>query len=144
MSKDLQNKIYIAVAYSWSFEGGDCFDFMYSSFDKYEVCKKCLEHAIRDLETSFLDFVELYSEPKIISISDSKDFTSDYIYKKRNSAKTVAEIMGLDKALCEAVKKRKHRGYYVEKDDPKDVLLQKQIINYLKNVKNDIEKGEEK
>lgn len=137
MSKDLSNKIYIAVMYSWSYEGGGCLDCRYSSFDKYEVCKKCLEHAIEDLETSFMDFVDLYSEYKIISISDPTAFTSSYMIEEADNAKTVAKIMGLDKALLEAVEKREHTGYYVKKDDPKDVLLKEQIINYLKKVKGE-------
>ena len=137
MSKDLPNKVYIAAIHSWSYEGGDCLNCMYSSFNKSEVCKKCLEHAIKDMEVSFLDFVDLYVELKIISISDSKDFTSDYMIKEADNAKTVAEIMGLDEALLEAVEKRKYTGYYVEKADPKDVLLQEQIINYLKKVKGE-------
>lgn len=143
MNKELPNKIYIAVIFSWSYEGGNCLDCMYSSFDKYEVCRKCLEHAIKDLDTCFMDFVYLYSEYKIISISDPTAFTSSYMIEEADNAKTVAEIMGLDKALLEAVENREHTGYYVEKDDPKDVLLQKQITDYLTKVKEDMEKGEE-
>ena len=135
MKKDLANKIYIAVAYSYSYEGGDCLDCMCSSFDKYEVCRKCLEYVIDELETSFLEFRYLYYEYKVISISDPRAFTSTHMIKEADSAKTVAEIMGLDRALCEAIEKRKHMGYYVVEDDPNDILLQEQIINYLKKVK---------
>lgn len=137
MNKDLPNKIYIAATLSWSYEGGDCLNCMYSSFDKSEVCKKCLEYVIKSMEMDFETFVELYSEYKIISISDSTAFTSSHMINEVKNAKTVAEIMGLDKALHEAVEKREHTSYCVEKDDPEDVLLQKQIINYLKKVKGE-------
>lgn len=132
------NKIYIVVRYTWSYEGGDCLDCMCSGSDKYGVCKKCLEHVIKSLEISFMNFIDLYNEYKVISISDPTAFTTSHMIEEQDSAKTVAEVMGLDNVLREAVGKRNLiSGYYVEKDDPNDVLLQKQIINYLKKVKGE-------
>ena len=135
MSKDLANKIYIVTMFSFSYEGGPCLDCLYSSFDKHEACRKILEYVIEDLADSFYEFVHLYDDYKVISISDPKSFTSAHMIKETDNAKTVAEIMGLDKALYEAIKKRRHMGYHVVEDDPEDNLLQEQIINYLKKVK---------
>lgn len=133
------NKIYIVVRYSWSYEGGDCLDCMCSGFDKYEVCKKCLEHVIKSLEISFMNFIDLYNEYKVISISDPTAFTTSHMIEEQDSAKTVAEVMGLDNVLREAVGRRADMfsGYYVEKNNPNDILLQKQIINYLEKVKGE-------
>lgn len=134
----MKDKIYIVVNYSWSYEGGDCLDCLCSGLDKYEVCKKCLEDVIKSLEISFMDFIDLYNEYKVISISDPTDFTTSYMIEEQDSAKTVAEVMGLDNVLREAVGMRPPmRGYYVEKNDPNDILLQKQIINYLEKVKGE-------
>lgn len=130
------NKIYIVVRYTWSYEGGDCLDCMYSGLDKYEVCRKCLEYVIKSLEASFMDFVHLYDEYKVISISDPTAFITSHMIEEQDSAKAVAEVMGLDNVLREAVRKRNSMyGYYVEKNDPNDILLQKQIINYLEKMK---------
>lgn len=135
MSKENLEKIYIAVEYSYSYEGGDCLNCMYSGLDKYEVCEKCIRHAIKELETSFMEVDNLYTEYKIISISDPKAFTSDCMIKEAEIADTVAEVMGLDQSIYEEIKQREHTGYYVDVSDPKDISLRKQIIDYLKKAK---------
>lgn len=133
------SKIYIAVKSSWSSDGGDCIDCMYSSTDKYEICKKCIEHAVEELKSDFWGVAYLYTDYKVISVSDPEDFITDYMMKEEKVAETVATIMNLDRGIYEAIENREHAGYYIDKSDPEDILLRERIMNYME----DMIKGEE-